>query len=317
MQQLFAFLDPHKKGYLSDQDWDLNLGKFSYSDQCSQEIKDAVRSNFADANAAFDFFLSYHKGYPQNKINKSEFEQAISSLIPKRFDQSELTKLWNSLANNGSLIDSRDFKVYFDSGKFLSTFSGSKSSKLSSSRPATSNFTQSSEKSDQDPLRLLQGLIRASPLSLEDVFKQMDSDNSGKISISEFRNAMRKLNLGLTARDIDAIQARIDTNNDGQVDWDEFQRRFKPSKTEDYIKGTAQQRLNAMRQNMYAYMLSPKDAFHQFDTERSRKLSFANFTALVNRLCQLSNEPPQPFTVLKDLFDIIDIRKDGSLDMRE
>jgi hypothetical protein len=64
-------------------------------------------------------------------------------------------------------------------------------------------------------------------------------------------------------------------------------------------------------------MLSPKDAFTQFDVERSGILDFSKFSALVNRLCELANESVPAFTVLKDLYDIIDIRKDGVIDMRE
>lgn len=68
---------------------------------------------------------------------------------------------------------------------------------------------------------------------------------------------------------------------------------------------------------MCHFMLSPKDAFEQFDSQRSGLLNFPSFTTLVKRICELAKEPIPPFNVLKDLFDIIDIRKDGVLDKRE
>ena len=61
-------------------------------------------------------------------------------------------------------------------------------------------------------------MIKASPMNLEEVFKNMDKDESGKLSAVEFRKALRKLSLGLSARDIDMVMSRIDTNNDGQID---------------------------------------------------------------------------------------------------
>jgi Ca2+-binding EF-hand superfamily protein len=145
----------------------------------------------------------------------------------------------------------------------------------------------------------------------------MDTDNSGTLSLLEFRNAMRKLNIGLSAKDLDCLLARIDTNNDGKIDWQEFQKQFKTSDTEKQIKSSCQNRLNSMRMHMCSFMLSPRDAFNQFDIERSGKLSFNAFTSLVQRLSELSREPVPAFPVIKDLFDIIDIRKDGVLDMRE
>lgn len=68
---------------------------------------------------------------------------------------------------------------------------------------------------------------------------------------------------------------------------------------------------------MYSYMLNPNDAFRQFDYARSGKLTFANFTKLINRLCELSGEKRPAFNVIKDLFEHIDIRKDGVLDLHE
>ena len=303
-QQLFAYLDPHRKGYLSMKDWETAFGKFNYSLQSFQEIKDAIRSNFCDINAAFQFFLSYHKQSPPNKIGKKDFVEAVQALIPKRFSQSDIKQVWSSFSK--PFLGFHDFRAEFGQGKFMSTFSHS-----SRSTGLSSGF------SSEEPLKKLQALIRASPYSLEDVFKQMDTDSSGVISAIEFRKAIRKLGLGLTAKDIDALLSRIDTNNDGQIDWQEFSKRFKTSNTEKQVKAAAQSKLNKLRELMTAFMLSPKDAFKQFDSERLGFLRFQNFSDLLKKLSELNKEPLPSFSVLKDLFDIIDIRKDGVLDMRE
>lgn len=54
--------------------------------------------------------------------------------------------------------------------------------------------------------------------TVEELFREIDVDESGKITSVEFRNAVRKLQLGLTSREIDQILIAIDRNNDGVVD---------------------------------------------------------------------------------------------------
>ncbi|XP_053361837.1 calcium-binding protein 2 isoform X2 [Clarias gariepinus] len=60
---------------------------------------------------------------------------------------------------------------------------------------------------------------------LRDAFKEFDSNGDGQISISELREAMKKL-MGeqLNPRDIDDIIRDVDLNGDGQVDFEEFVR---------------------------------------------------------------------------------------------
>jgi Ca2+-binding EF-hand superfamily protein len=314
LERLFADLDPHKKAYITEKDWENAFSRIDYKDQCIKEIKDAVRSNFSDIRSAFDHFASYHKPQPCISINFSDFQSGISSLIPKRFSDSEIESFWNKLWNEPQ-VDFSAFSRVFKDVKFLSTFN--QTSKTSSHISTPMSYLSYSSNYSQDPLKRLQSLVKASPNNLEEVFKNIDTDDSGKLSAPEFRKALRKLSLGLSARDIDNVISRIDTNNDGQIDWQEFQKNFKVSETEKYTNGVAQNRIQKMRQNMYSYMLSPKDAFTQFDSERTGLLTFAKFNSLVNQLSNLSGESMPAFSVLKDLYDIIDIRKDGVIDMRE
>ena len=314
LEKLFAELDPHRKAYLTESDWENAFGGINYKDQCLKEIKDAVRSNFSDLRSAFEHFTSYHRPQPCASFLLADFQQGISSLVPKRFSPSEIEAFWKVLWSTPQ-VNFHDFSLEFSDVRFLSTFS--QVSKRSSNHSTPISYLSYSSTASQDPLKRLQSLVKASPNNLEEVFKNIDVDESGKLSAVEFRKALRKLGIGLSARDIDTIMSRIDTNNDGQIDWLEFQKNFKISETEKYTSGLAQNRIQRMRQNMSHYMLSPKDAFLQFDPERSGVLDFGKFTGLVNRLCELAGESVPVFSVLKDLYDIIDIRKDGVVDMRE
>ena len=314
LEKLFADLDPHRKAYITEQDWSHSFSGISYQSQCIKELKDAVRSNFSEPSPAFEYFCSFHKPQPSKVVTLEDFKQGISALVPKRFSSADIESFWTSLWNRES-IDFILFSKEFQDMKFLSTFS--QTSKKSSSLSTPMSFMSYTSNKTSDPLKRLQSLVKASPNNLEEVFKKIDSDDSGKLSAVEFRKALRKLAVGLSARDIDIVMSRIDTNNDGQIDWQEFQKNFKQSDTERYTNGVAQSRMIRMKQAMNAYMLSPKDAFLQFDKERSGFLDFSKFNNLVNRLSELTGEPVPAFTVLKDLYDIIDIRKDGLIDMRE
>ncbi|XP_072519756.1 calcium-binding protein 2 [Salminus brasiliensis] len=60
---------------------------------------------------------------------------------------------------------------------------------------------------------------------LRDAFKEFDSNGDGQISITELREAMKKL-MGeqLNPKEIDEIIRDVDLNGDGQVDFEEFVR---------------------------------------------------------------------------------------------
>ena len=46
-------------------------------------------------------------------------------------------------------------------------------------------------------------------------------------------------------------------------------------------------------------------------------MTYQEFSKLVMKLHQLGEEKPLPYPIIKDLFDTIDIRKDGIIDLNE
>lgn len=219
----------------------------------------------------------------------------------------------------------RDFKHAFLDVKFISHFLGSTRSSYKSksvsrdsrneSRTPLSSMSYRSY--EEDPLKRLQSMITVSNNKLDHIFSEIDTNASGHVSVFEFRKALRKLNLGLTAREIDNIITRTDANNNGIINWKDFNAQFTKKGVEKHIKGVASEKIAKWTENMFMYMLSPRDAFNQFDKERNGNLNFEDFVSLMNKLCELSKESLPSYTVLRDLFEIIDMRKDGVLDLKE
>jgi Ca2+-binding EF-hand superfamily protein len=103
--------------------------------------------------------------------------------------------------------------------------------------------------------------MKSSSLTLEDIFKKFDEDGNGFISSNEFRNAIRRLNLGLSSRDIDQIMKKVDTNGDGKIDWKEFMGKFKIKNLDERLKDRAKDRMARLKELMIMHMTSPIDAF--------------------------------------------------------
>jgi Ca2+-binding EF-hand superfamily protein len=86
-----------------------------------------------------------------------------------------------------------------------------------SARPgcATIKSTVASSKWENNIIEKLKQLLKCSTRPMQEIFAQFNPDGDNYITQIEFRNAIRQLNLGLTAREIDQLMVRIDENNDG------------------------------------------------------------------------------------------------------
>jgi hypothetical protein len=77
----------------------------------------------------------------------------------------------------------------------------------------------------------------------------------------ELRNAIRKLGVGLTSRDIDQLMAKIDTNSDGRIDYREFMKKFKTTTLDERMQQRSAVKMARLKQLMSLHMTSPNDAF--------------------------------------------------------
>lgn len=75
--------------------------------------------------------------------------------------------------------------------------------------------------------------------------------------------------------------------------------------------------MGKLKELMILHMTSPNDAFRFFDVDRDNSLTFQDFTQLSNKVYALANLPVPAYLIVKDLFDLIDIRQDGLIDLHE
>ena len=52
-------MDPHKKGFISCNDWCNNFDRYNYIEQKLSELKAIVASTFANCESAFNFLLTF------------------------------------------------------------------------------------------------------------------------------------------------------------------------------------------------------------------------------------------------------------------
>jgi calmodulin len=57
---------------------------------------------------------------------------------------------------------------------------------------------------------------------LRAAFAVFDEDNSGSISRKEMKKLMKKLGQALSDEELDAMMEEVDTDKDGQIDFEEF-----------------------------------------------------------------------------------------------
>lgn len=228
LQKLFSEIDPHKKGYLTENDWKNAFNSFQWNKQIMIELRNTVQCSFSDIESAFQFFCSFSHASKKG-FGYQEFQAGINSLTANRFKKSEIQSMWRQMTENDKHkeVDLYIFRLTFDGIRFTGNSSIKRIQSAQGARMTVVSQSSSSSTWNVDVFEKLRSIIRTSPYSFEEIFKQMDSDGNGTISTVEFRNAIKALKLGLKSIEIDQLMSRIDTNQDGKIDWKEFMAKFK------------------------------------------------------------------------------------------
>ncbi len=104
--------------------------------------------------------------------------------------------------------------------------------------------------------------MKTSARPLQEIFSEFDVDGNGVVTAVEFRNAIRKLNLGLSSKEIDQLMLRIDANSDGMIDYNEFSSKFGTlNQQSQLMQERGKEKIAQLKELMTLHMNSVVDAF--------------------------------------------------------
>ncbi|CAK76335.1 unnamed protein product (macronuclear) [Paramecium tetraurelia] len=315
--EIFSDLDSHKKGYLIESDWLNAFAQYNWQDQMIKEIQDALSTYFSSIQNAIHYFQMEHS----HIITKESFYKALQALFPKRFVEGDIEILWNRVQKNGSLSNHAFALIFGKGGKIYEPTEGQQQQQLAI-RPATQGGLSELPLDERNQVNIslldkIRRFLRNSNKNLNELFKQYDLDNTGFITNLEFRQVIRSLNMGLTFQDIDILSAMLGTDRNSMVNWKEFSKKLDFRQADNKILERAGIHLQRVNDHIYHYLLSPKDAFRQIDAQHTGFLTFDKFKDMIEMLYRLATEEVPPFAIIKDLFEFIDKRRDGHIDLTE
>lgn len=100
IQTLFADLDPHKKGYLTQTDWENAFGGYNFGAQIKTEVQECFYSHFTSVSECFNYLVDQDKTPNLKQVTKHGLSIGLNFLLPKRFNQLDITRLWNLICPN-------------------------------------------------------------------------------------------------------------------------------------------------------------------------------------------------------------------------
>ncbi len=139
-------------------------------------------------------------------------------------------------------------------------------------------------------------------LSAQELFAKYDTDNSGKISLEEFKPLLEELGLNLTVPKVLEYFQLCDSDGSGEIDYDEFKVALYVCNSED---------LNPNGFNPGS-ILRPKDAFDMFDKDKSGQLDETEFGLLLEYLDIDTDE-----TTFEKMFFKYDTDRSGFIEYPE
>ena len=350
---LFNYLSNNKK-YITIQDLEYFFGSnennnnnenynYDFYEKMHNDIITFLHQNFQNCEDAFKYFHNEIKknnyiNNENNYITKKEFFNGISNLFPSKYQTNTIQNYYYKYLGNKNKITYRDFsyifyKTYNNNDKYNQSLE--KPSKIKTTRPDVSNIPFTSYKSpfpaernpklktpfDLDPLEKLKRLILASKIDFKrecEYYLNYSQSNNGLINQYEFRNLIKRLNLGLTNIEIEDIINKNCMSYDGYINIYEFYKYVTNKELNISIsEKNIIEILKQVKQFLYKYYSNTRFAFEMNDKEKKGFIDFEQFKKLIYELYYKERVPVPNYPIMKCVYDFIDVRKDGVIDLNE
>ena len=174
---------------------------------------------------------------------------------------------------------------------------------------------------DLDPLEKIKRIIISSRIDFKKECEKFISCIKGKngvINQYQFRNFIKKLNLGLSNIEIEDIINKSGKTYDGYINLEEFYKYITNKEinleiTERHIIEILKQ----IKQYLYKYYNNPRLAFDINDQMKRGYIDFEIFKKLIYELYFKERQKEPNYPLMKAIYDFIDVRKDGVIDSNE
>ena len=281
-----------------------------------------------------EFFDGINKIFP-NKYKTNTILNYYQKVFKKKLNQN---KKFENLKQNEDFTNIKfsEFNyIYYSDFEFDSYYTKSlkHDSKILTTRPSIKDIpfmtfnspfpTKEHEKFetpyDLDPLEKVKRLILSSKMDFKKEFKEIIKQSSnGMANQFEFRNILKRLDIGLTNIEIEDIVHKSGMSSDGNINLVDFYNYITEENKNLLIsKKHVLEQLKEIKQLLYKYYSNPRLAFELNDNDALGKIDFDKFKKIVYDLYKREVKPGPSYGVLKYVYDYIDIRKDGIIDLNE
>ena len=329
--------------------------KFDFYDKMHKNITKFFHENFPTSLDAFKFFHNvktepketptYNDNIsPQYYIHKKDFFDGINRMFPEEYQTNTILNYYNqtfkkNLNSDPDIIKYSEFNyIYYNEFNFDSKYPSlqKKDSKILTTRRniegkpfmtfnspfITKEHIKFQTPYDLDPLEKIKRLIASSKNEFKTEFiKYINESPNGMANQFEFRNMIKKLGLGLTNIEIEDIIHKSGLNFDGNINLINFMNYITDENKNLLLsKKHVKEQLKEIKQLIYKYYTNPRLAFELNNIYNNIKgpiIDFDIFKKIIYDIYKREKKKEPTYSVMKYIYDYIDIRKDGIIDLNE
>ena len=328
---------------------------FDFYGKMHRNITKFLHDNFPKCEDAFKYFHNVKtkiketptyndKISPQYYIHKKDFFDGINRMFPNEYQTDTILSYYNKTfkqneENDPDIIKYSEFNyVYYSKFNFDSKYPilQKKDSKILTTRKNiegkpfmtfNSPFIVKEHKKfqtpyDLDPLEKIKRIIASSKNEFKSEFiKYINQSSNGMANQFEFRNMIKKLGLGLTNIEIEDIIHKSGLGSDGVINLIDFMYYITDENKNLLIsKKHVKEQLKEVKQLIYKYYTNPRLAFELnsiYNHIKGPIIDFDIFKKIVYDMYKREAKKELTYSVMKYMYDYIDIRKDGIIDLNE